>query len=106
MIKQLCDTAPYLQDDLIEKSKWRFFNKAGDQVGQLYRVGVGRKAFCRIHDDCVCWVSRFADPVALEADLIGWLRLGVASPAPSQRDHARAGYDLKVKYGMKPNKVV
>ena len=80
-----------------------FEDAAGKQIGQIHQVN-GRKATCRLHDRCVCWVTKAADLDALEVDLKTWLRQ-VAGPDPvSVASHAWAAYDLKIRYGIKPRK--
>lgn len=88
----------------VERQPGVFVNSAGKVIGQLHRVGAGRKATCRIHAHCVCWVSRQCDPPALEASLRAWLAEVATQKPATAAVHAVSAYHLKMEYGMKPRK--
>ena len=82
-----------------------FCNQAGLQVGLIHRIGPGQKATCKVHADCVCWVSRQADSQELGSALKGWLREMASAEPPTAAQHAASAYRLKVAFGMRPRKL-
>jgi hypothetical protein len=96
--------APPPPDPLVELRSGVFGNQAGLQVGLIHCIGPGQKATCKVHADCVCWVSRQADPQELGSALKGWLRELTSAEPPTAAQHRVSAYHLKVKFGMRPRK--
>ena len=89
---------------LIEMSPGVFHNPGNKWIGQIQTIGAGRKATCKAHPHCVCWVSREADIALLEGALKDWLR-SVAGPEPASAvQHLVDAYHLQVRFGMKLRK--
>ena len=89
---------------LIETSPGMFHNPRNKWIGQIQTIGAGRKATCKAHPHCVCWVSQEADIALLEGALKDWLR-SVAGPEPASAAQLLVeAFHLKARYGMKPLK--
>lgn len=75
------------------------------RLGGLYMSwGTTMSAGCvaDAHRNCKCLVSiKKTDPLRLELDLVKWLCFG-ASEGCTVAKHLQAGYDLKIKHGMRP----
>lgn len=97
--------APPPPDPLVELRRGVFCNQAGLQVGLIHCIGPGQKATCKVHADCVCWVSRQADSQELGSALKGWLREMASAEPPTAAQHAASAYRLKVEFGMRPRKL-
>ena len=96
--------APPPPDPLVELRRGVFCNQAGLQVGLIHRIGPGQKATCKVHADCVCWVSKQADSQELGSALKGWLQEMASAEPPTAAQHAASAYRLKVAFGMRPRK--
>ena len=92
-------------DVLVETDPGVFQKLSGGIVGRIHSIGSSKKATCKVHGSCVCWVQPYITPDTLEGDLKDWLReVAVTEPA-SRAAHVLSAYHLKRKCGMKPRKM-
>ena len=109
------DERPWFDQLLHERSPWNFSSAAnGSDVGRIHEMGAGSslKATCRVHQDCVCWVSlthRSDDlgdkRLRLAADLREWLASALPGQPHAQKcQHQERARTLKQSWGMRVRK--
>ena len=92
---------------LIDIGNLDFKDLANKRIGKIHSVGTGnaKKATCKVHSRCVCWVTpRIGTPADLVEDLKTWLSEASGESPASSGAHMVSSYRVKVKYGMKPAK--
>jgi hypothetical protein len=100
--------AALAQAALIDLGQRDFVDHAGRRIGKIHSVGTGnaKKATCKVHPQCVCWVTpRIGTSTAvLLQDLEAWLSEAAGESPASAATHLASAYHVKVRYGMKARK--
>lgn len=98
---------PPAQAALIDLGHGDFVDNARRRIGKIHSVGTGngKKATCKVHPRCVCWVTpRIGTAATLLQDLEAWLSEAAGESPASEATHRVSAYHVKVRYGMKPAK--
>jgi hypothetical protein len=100
--------AALAQAALIDLGHGDFVDHARRRIGKIHSVGTGnaKKATCKVHPQCVCWVTpRIGTSIAvLLQDLEAWLSEAAGESPASAATHLASAYHVKVRYGMKARK--